>query len=333
MMREMSEDFLARLGEAVEAGFLSPPQPAELPPGFPFRIATVAVDLPEGCRPPPGPVPRRIAVGRGEDAAEAAALALAEGVERYSLQYRAELPEAMTAFAGSSGGASIALLEEIVLGAPLSKRRVTSKGAAAGSSLEEAGARAILELIENHWVGRFREGKRSLVERFENVSPSSLNGLRGLQDWLEGQFRFLSLRLLKLEGACWVALALLHDFDKARPTEGAAAAFDPLAALRHAAWEAVFHWRNMVALEYHGASAAAMSERDRVAIMTYRGALTGPAWPPGKLPETAAGPVLSAGLEDLLELLARLERRPVLLFDLTHPAIGLPVVRAWIGEA
>lgn len=320
-----------RIQKAVEAGLVSPPQVAQCPPGFPFHTATCAVELPDGCVAPRNAFGRRIAVGRSDRQEDAEFFALAEAVERYSLQYHGDLPKVLKPFASSEAPGSAVPVEELCLGAPRALTRVTSVGAAAGLDLETAAQRAILELIENFHVG----SKIQPEGLFRAVDLYSLSDLANLMGWLHGQCRVLEGWVARSGEDYFVAYVALSDIDGGRRTAGSAAGLSLRGPLVHAAMEAVFHWRNMVALEYHGAEIDAMSEEDRTLVARYRGAIPRETFPE-LTKETPAlsleqDIVLSSSPADLMTALSQRTEPPIRLFDMTHPMIGIPVVKALLG--
>ena len=325
---EQDDETQRRLEEAVACGFLSAPQAVDLPVGFPFYVATCAVDLPEGCLSPPGGLARRLGVGRGCSAAEAAYLALLEGVERFSLQYRSDMAVERWPLATAGGAAEPVPVAALALGAPGGSVPSTSRGAAAGADLEGAARRAVLELLEHQRCG----WPLAPDAGFRRVDPAGIGRAAALAAWLEDRYRVLDLRLARHGGRHFVALASSSDRDGGRRCEGAAAGLTLFDTLVHAAEEAVFHWRNMVALDYFGTSAAAMTPEDRAEVARYRGAAEQLSWPPMAEPwRVDADLVLETTTSELMDELADASGQRVRLFDLTHPEIGVPVVKAFIG--
>lgn len=317
----------ARLQRAVREGLLSPPQPVALPRDFPFHIATCAVDLPKGCLPPPGALSRRLAAGCGWGPAEAARLALFEGVERYSLQYQRDMPAALTPFAAAGGAGDPAPVAALALGVPGAAAPASSKGAAAGVGLESAARRAVLELLEHHHAG----APAGPSAAFRRVDPAAVGPLATLASWLDGRYRLLDLRLASFDGY-FVAIAGASDLDGGRRTEGAAAGLGLFDTLVDAAVEAVFHWRNMVALDYAGTAAETLCAEDRAALRRYRGAAGPVTWPKADGAAAVDGDsVLATSTAELMSALVRTSGLRVRLFDMTNAAIGLPVVKALAG--
>ena len=314
-----------RLLAAVQAGLITRPQPILEKLSCPFRSAMCLIEPRPGCLPPPNGAARRIAVGRGATAEEAACLAMAEAVERYSIQYGTALPNAVHPFRTWGGPACPATIDELTIGAP--GRRTNSTGSAAGATLDDAARRAVLELLEHRHAAEVGLPSSAFFE----IDPASVPSIGPHVAWLSGQ-----LRILRCQGAAFVdgyafAAVACSDRDGARRTEGTAAGPSLAEAVRHAAEEAIFSWRNMVALEQNAALATGMAPEERAAIEAYRGWSPRRAWPtrppaPPGLAEFAGDPVL----DDLLAALARRVGR-VRLFDLTDASIGLPVVRALPG--
>ena len=111
------------------------------------------------------------------------------------------------------------------------------------------------------------------------------------------------------EGYAFAAVRC-SDRDGGRPIFGSAAKPRLEQAVLHAAEEAVFSWRNMIALEHRAALVSTMPPEDRAAVEEYRGAA-----PPRLCPRGGSRPADLAdfqgfaGLEKLVDTLARIAGR------------------------
>jgi hypothetical protein len=75
-----------------------------------------------------------------------------------------------------------------------------------------------------------------------------------------------------------------------------------------------------------------MTPEDRAEVARYRGAAEQLSWPPMAEPwRVDADLVLETTTSELMDELADASGQRVRLFDLTHPEIGVPVVKALIG--
>lgn len=270
---------------------------------------------------------RRLGVGRANSAEHASFIALAEAAERYSLQFADDRPSTMTPIETVGGPADTIELSRLALGAPRVGPAVTSVGAAAGETLEDAAMRAILELLEHHHVERF-EGDRRHLPRVE----PSLEAVGVHREWLDGQLRRLEFRARQFETGYWVVLSRCSDFDGGRPTTGSAAGLDPNLTVIAAAEEAIFHWRNMVALESNGVPVTPMTGPERRAFEQYRGAASD-GWPKRRASTRQLADMhrFRADRKRLGQALARRSGTRLRLFDMTLPEVGVPVVKAHLG--
>lgn len=307
----------------LHAGYRTAPQALSMPPGFPFHISLCAVTTRNGCEPPDNLLSQRIAVGRGRTQREADLLAVAEAAERYSIQYSSDLPDRMDPVATLGGPPEPSPLLDLTLGAP--GRRNGSAGAAAGRDPEHAAARAALETLEHLHLDRLRSGAGELAA----VDLAGEAAIAPHVAWLDGQLRRLEVRARAFAPGYVVAVAACSDCDGGRRTEGSAARLRRGPAVRAAAEEAIFHWRNMVELERAAADLAAMPDDERARVARYRGAWPIAAWP---APEASdVGEHRGADLEGLLAAVLVLARRRVRLFDFTAPEVGVPVMRVHLG--
>lgn len=310
-----------------KSGLVSAPTLSAMPPGFPFSVAICAVSLPPGCAPPSNTLKRRLGVGRANSPEQASFIALAEAAERYSLQFADDRPSTVTPFETAGGSPDRLELDRLALGAPRVGPAVTSVGAAAGETLEDAALRAVLELLEHHHVRSF-EGDRRHLPRVEPLTE----GLGVHRDWLDGQLRRLEFRARRFEPGYWIVLSRCCDYDGGRPTIGTAAGLDPNLTVTAAAEEAIFHWRNMVALESNGVPVTPMNGAERRAFEQYRGAASD-GWPKWR---GSARPLMethrfAADRKLLGQALCRRSGTRLRLFDMTLPEVGVPVVKAHLG--
>jgi hypothetical protein len=185
----------------------------------------------------------------------------------------------------------------------------------------------VLELLEHHHVGDppWPDGS------FRHVDPTPVPELAALVSWAEDLYRRLDLRLARYDDY-FAALAGFSDLDGGRRTTGAAAGLALYDTLIHAAQEAVFHWRNMVALDHAGTTASMLNEENRADFARYRGSPPPRAWPESQ----AADPldrdeILTTTSRALMGSLAEASGLRVRLFELTHPAIEVSVVKALTG--
>lgn len=309
------------------SGLVSTPTLSAMPPGFPFSVAICAVSLPPGCAPPSNALKRRIAVGRARDPKHASFIALAEAAERYSLQFTDDRPSTVRPFETEGGSPDAINLSLLALGAPGGGQIITSIGAAAGETLEDAALRAVLELLEHHHLQRFESDRRHLPR----VEPSEKD-VGVYRDWLDGQLRRLEFRARQFEAGYWVVLSRCCDHDGGRPTTGSAAGVDPKLTLIAAAEEAIFHWRNMVALESNGVPISTMRGAERAAFERYRGAASD-GWPTlrGRTRPLSQSLSHATDRERLGQALCRSSGARLRLFDMTLPEVGVPVVKAHLG--
>ncbi|PZR00846.1 MAG: hypothetical protein DI533_10080 [Cereibacter sphaeroides] len=316
-----------RFASAISHRLLSEPMFPPMSEGFPFQIATVAVALPSGCRPPDNALRHRIATGFGESRSEAATKALAEGAERYALQFRHDMPAWFSPLITVGGPVEDAPAHDLALGAPGAKGAVTSVGAASGDSLESAMLRAVLEQLEHLHFERLEQG----IPELDDPEPQQLEDVKSISTWLEGQLRRLDLRLGVFAEGYAMAAARCSDLDGGRATAGSAAGCEAGQALRHAAEEAVFHWRNMVALENRGIDVRDLTGADQAHFRRYRGASRASLWPePVKIAQRLAVlPLPDVGA--LMSVLAQQTGRRARIFDMTFPPLGVFTAKCVVG--
>lgn len=320
------------MGSAIfdwgRSGLVSLPVLSAVPEGFPFTVAICAVALPPGCMPPRNGTKRRLAVGRAASPEMASFVCLAEAAERYSLQFSDVRPTRVEPFEAVGGAAEPIGIDCICLGAPAAGRLVTSVGAAAGETLADAAVRAVLELLEHHHVRAFEADRRHLPA----ADAGSVGSLDAHREWLGDQLRRLDVRMRRFAPGYWVALCRCSDLDGGRPTLGSAAGTGREPTMTAAAEEALFHWRNMVALEANGVRVSAMTGAERGSFERYRGAVPD-RWRPSSVRVRAAVDRADAepDLAALMQALHRASGARLRLFDLTLPEVGVPVVKACLG--
>ncbi|WP_088216755.1 hypothetical protein [Haematobacter genomosp. 1] len=311
------------LARACSDDLLSVPHFPALPSGWPFHMAVVALALPAGCAPPEG-LAARVASGAGATRAEAAFRAMMEGAERYALQYSAARPARLEPLATAGGLAEDESVTRLTLGAP-EGGGVTSRGAAAGERLRDAGDRACLETLEHLALDRLAEGDGGAFHKVE------LSELMPYCGYLDGQLRRLSLWMAAGPQHI-VAIARTADRNGGRPTIGSAAGQEPRQTALRAVEEAMFLWRNMVEMERRGAPVPAGPGGD--AARLYRGAVPAPGWLDALIASGGEGRAPPRPLTDpapLLETVARVAGRRARLFDMTVSALPVPVARVVLG--
>lgn len=311
------------LARACSGDLLSAPHFPALPPDWPFHIAVVALALPAGCAPPEG-LAARVASGAGATRAEAAFRALMEGAERYALQYSDARPARLMPFATAGGVMADEPITRLTLGAP-GGGGVTSRGAAAGDGLGDAGDRACLETLEHLALARLAEGDGSAFHRVD------LPELTPYRSYLDGQLRGLSLWMAGGPQHV-VAIACTADRNNGRPTIGSAAGEEPRQTAIRAVEEAMFLWRNMVEMERRGAPVTPGPAGE--AARLYRGAVPAPGWLDALTARSGEGreaPLPLMGPAPLLETVARVAGQRARLFDMTVPVLPVPVARVLLG--
>lgn len=260
-------------GHIIETKLVSRPQFPGLPTGFPFHVAICAVDLPKGCLPPKGSE-RRIATGYAANAEEAAVKAVAEGVERYSIQYRDSLPNQLLPVFDTTGSVQPVSTVQLCLGAPARTAFTSSRGSAAAAKFSEAARGAAFELIE-HW---FREKIFDRQQPAFSLSPEINLGSQ-LAEWLRPQMRQVSFLAAILPSVGYVVLCRNSDLDFGRPTYGSAAGRNIIQVARHASFEALFHWYNFARMEANCVVLENFDEEEYYWGKVFRGAMRAPSWP------------------------------------------------------
>ncbi len=308
---------LALYEAAIGRGLFSAPHIPFLPDNFPISLAIVAVQLIDGCLPPNGER-ARAGTGTGPTQADAVFKAMCEASERFSLQYDPDRPDVRWPVESLQGAGEPLPQATLCLGAP--NGRASSKGCAAGDSLEDAVNRAALEILEHYELKRLRTG----VTQGVAFDPATIPKLTAAADYLAKRLRQLRAVAVVSPTGYAVVWAVSCDPDGGRPTEGSAAAASVEAATIKAVEEAIFSWRNMIELERNGV-APTDGQHDRI-LRTYRGAEavspTLPVLVRGKGP-----PRLRRICQRPLEILAGISGTRTRVFDMTSPLLGVPVVR------
>lgn len=337
-MKNIAEEIKLKI-EKLQRSILSSPSPIDLPAEFGLRAAAVAVALPSGCRPPPGPLGYRVAAGWGDTDEEAAMKALLEGAERYSIQYQDGDPPELSPCSAFGATERAVQADRLLLGHPdgpgdaNNPDIVTSIGSATGISVDDAALRALLENLEHVAREAWLAGELTGVP----VAADGVPGLGQLNDALHTCERRMVLHAMAPARGAVAVLCVNCGRDGAGAVVGSAAATDLATACRHAAVEAAMLWCNMVAMSQRGVVFESMSPPDRQHVARY---LQG--WPVTALPnEDDLQPPASAAHQfgvpaepprnpPSLAQLVEAMRLPCLVFDLTRAEVGLPVARVML---
>lgn len=323
-----------KIQEAIGAGLISRPQLQKLPEDIPIYAAICALHLPSGCLPPISGAPRRIASGCSFDVEEAKFLALAEAAERYSLQFSLDRPRQLIPIETLEGKNESCSINDVTIGAPNTNGKVDSKGCAAGKTLQDAMLRATLEAYEHVILKRFVEGFRE---------TSQLTGecqlLSDLTIWLASQYRALSHCIHQTSSGLTTVQSCCSDFDGGRPTFGSSTSFCFENAIVGSSLEAVFHWRNMVAIEHLGRRIETGNFEESRALKLYRGVqaekqaeiFDAVGIQDIQVNQVATSQSISSLTNDALDELCRLSRQRIRIFDMTKDDISIPVARVLIG--
>lgn len=313
---------LEKLEAAIARKLISRPQFQQQPETIPLHAAVCAIDLPNGCSPPISGAARRVATGCSFNSEEAGFLAMAEGAERYSLQFSEDRPLKMSPFHSNRKPPVWVPTERLTLGAPVSNGTVDSKGCAAGGDLEDAGIRAVLEALEHRAASAMLNGKLPC-----HSEPSENSDLSTLDDWLSAQFRRLSHLVYHSPAGFTVALSRCADFNDGRPTYGSAAKCEPDDAILSASLEAIFHWRNMIQIEVSGTTFKQQTSEELNALTEYRGAGPRRTWPKVRRNDFMRYCPSAIDLDQLMTELTDLSGKNVSLFNMSTQDIEVPVVR------
>jgi len=323
-----------KIQKAIDSGLISRPQLQKLPEGIPIHAAICALHLPSGCLPPKSGAPRRVASGCGFDVGEAEFLASAEATERYSLQFSHDRPRQLIPIETLEGKNESCSINDVSIGAPDTNGRVDSKGCAAGETMEDATLRATLEAYEHIILKSFDEG---------SLEASQLTGecqeLSDLPMWLASQYRSLSHCVHQTSSGLTTVRSCCSDFDGGRPTFGSSTSFSFEKAIVDSSLEAVFHWRNMVAIEHQGTKIGSGNFDESRALKLYRGVyaekraeiLDAVSAQEIQKNQIVASQSISSSMNEALVQLCRLSRQRIRVFDMTKDDINIPVARVLIG--
>lgn len=323
-----------KIQKVIESGLVSRPQLQRLPEGIPIHAAICALHLPSGCLPPLSGAPRRVASGCSFDATGAEFLALAEATERYSLQFSHDRPRRLIPIETLVGKDESCSIDDLTIGAPTTNGSVNSKGCAAGATMEEAVLRAALEAYEHVVLRGFYEGNLEA-----NLITGDCQELSDLRTWLTSQYRALSHCVYQSSSGLTTVRSCCSDFDGGRPTFGSSASFSLEEAIVASSLEAVFHWRNMVAMENQGTKIGSGNSDEAHAVKLYRGVYTNKhteilgtiGIQEIQKNQVTASQTISNSMYEALDELCRLSRQRVRVFNMTKDEISIPVVRILIG--
>ncbi|MEM7442238.1 MAG: YcaO-like family protein [Pseudomonadota bacterium] len=327
--------------EKLVGSLLSRPAPIDLPDELGLHAAAVAVSLPAGCQPPPGPIGYRLAAGWGETAEEAATKALLEGVERYSIQYQNNDPPVLSPVHAYGTESRFVPSTSLLLGhrdaAEVSDdaKLVTSVGSAAGVNVEDAGLRALLENFEyaarTAWLASKPDGIALAIDG----SPI----LCQLRDALDKYGRRMALYAVMPARGVVAVMCINCGQDGSGAVVASASSTDLATACRHASVEAAMLWRNMMAMAKQGLVLDTISPTDRQHVVRYLQGWPSAAWPSDEdlRPLGVAAYDLNVPAKPLdtpptLAEVAAAADVPCLLFDLTRAEAGVPVARVMMAD-
>lgn len=312
-MKFQEEVFTDKLFKAVQSGFVSRPHMLPLPDANPFEAAVCTVSLPPACLAPKSRIGLRVSSGTGADTEAACFKALCEGAERYSIQYSASMPPDLSPIVWTGQDSAAEATSELTIGSP-SGRTGTSRGSAAGATIEDACERATLERIESLLIlpnGQLRGG-------FQKATATTISELLPHIDFLSSQARRVEIAVLELNGL-FAFFVVCSDINGSRPTLGSAVSYDYEDSALRAVEESMFLWRNMIELERSGVSVADLPENDRVCLEIYRGLKS--------IPKAFEVMPRVEKLSDPIEVLRVISGRNVKIFDITSPELEIPVAR------
>lgn len=315
----MMEPLLA----CVNRGLISKPVFPKLPENFPLRIAISAAKLTDGCAPPTGVLGHRVGIGIAGTVETAAIIAMAEAVERYSLQYSVDMPEIINPYRTLGGEAEQLARRDLVLGAPDAISQVTTRGAASGPDLRTATKHAAYECYE-HFV---RDQLSEAGGGASQIETGPIESLREIEIYLESRLRRINL-LMHTDGPGLVFIACIcSDMDGGRPTTGFAVGEELSQVSVKAVREAILQWRNMIELERNSISLDPLSVQDLEIIQAYRGATRLQKWLTTGERSQEPNDLDRVPVEDPLEAIHTATGRRVRLFDMSDPETGICTVR------
>lgn len=271
-------DLAAVAAESI-GSCIGEPEQARLPRRCPVRAFVCPVVLPRGCLPPPGALPLRVGAGAALDRATARSLCVMEGIERYSLQYRAGDPERQRAVRFPGARIATLAVDRLRLGHPAQRDGGTvadSRGCAAGPTLADAALRGLLELAEYDAVADWRSG----ACRFQSVEAHGVcDPLDRLLTRTEAERLSLRVFARRHPSGAVVCAAVCADASGARPATGSAAGLDLGRTALTASVEAVLAWFNFAEIARHGTGLAALPEESRIEVETWLGLRDPPGFP------------------------------------------------------
>lgn len=324
----MGLEGLAAIAAGSVGALIGEPRVAALPSQCPASIFICPVRLPDGCL-PPGPMPCRIGAGSALDSGTARGLCLLEGIERYSLQFRAGDPESLASTA-MPGTRDVSLpIEKLRLGHPSQRNGgpiTDSRGCSVGADLADAALRGLLELAEHDALGIWR----SNPDRFHEVDPRGLtDALDGLLAWLEANgFRSRIFAHRHNSGAtAYVGVCSGAAGD--RPATGTAAGIDARRAAVHACVESVVAWFNLAEIEKNLSRIDDLPPEDRLDIEIYRGAVRMPNFSsaPEGLRSASTASTMQGRPSIAFRRLVESWGIEVAVFDLSRPETGIVTAR------
>lgn len=297
-----------------------------MPDRSPLKFAACGVSLPKGCEVVDSQMAHRISTGAGTNIAEASFKAGMEAIERFSIQYRHDAPKSFPTYYSSSAECHSLPSEAVLIGRPQNRFDVTTVGCAAGEDRDSAARRACLELIEHHCFAELLAGNLKLT----SANTSNFGALNSLSAWLQNQLRRLDVNLLQMSGTCYFAVVTCSDVDFGRLTLGHSASEDVDEVIFSAASEAILSWRNMVELERNGKGFAELLPEEQNLVSRYRGSA-----PKLNIPTVPSAdeirqfePCIRSQMPKFLNEVEHILGRDLSLIDLTHPMVGIPVIRA-----
>jgi ribosomal protein S12 methylthiotransferase accessory factor YcaO len=314
---------LAATAAKSVGAWIGEPRLATLPTQCPISIFVCPVRLPAGCN-PPAVMKRRIGAGSALDAATARDLCLLEGIERYSLQFRAGDPESLASVAMPGARKTSRPIGRLRLGHEV--HSVTdSRGCSVGRDLTDAALRGLLELAEHDAL----EIWRASPDLFHEVTPSGLDpALDGLLAWLEAnRFRSILFEHRHKSGAiAYVGICSGAAGD--RPATGSAAGLDGRRAAIHACVESVVAWFNFSEIAKSPSRIDDLPPDDRLDVETYLGIARMPEFPPGAaLRPASIANTMQAEPETAFRQMMEFWGIDLAVFDLSRPETGIVTAR------
>ncbi|MBU2941079.1 YcaO-like family protein [Shimia thalassica] len=303
---------------AETSKLISKPSFADFPDNAPIHAAFRLIELRKGTVSPPGAMARRVAFGVADTPEMAAQLSGFEAIERYALQYSADFEQTCQSLFSSDGIVHELSRGALALGAPETNGTISSKGAAAGSTLADAALRAVYECLEHALDGA---GDYSHV-----ASPECLPD--SLVSWLAKHLRAFEIHVEPFPEIGLLVRVICSDFDGGRPCYGTAFAAELGQGALSAAGEAIVSWRNMVTLEHKGVTPQGMDAEETRFFELYRGARGDRPISPQTVFDVERWSPPAPEIAQTLDFAAKVLGAPVAVFDMTAADIPLPVVKA-----